>query len=101
MRQYRSRGALCSLKIFSEFFGSHHLGFSGRYQTLQEFVARHKEVALTSATEDENVIRMHQTIPQVPHLRKQSFGLREFHRRHSQIVHDALELRTDGIVAED
>jgi hypothetical protein len=77
----------------NQFFRSHNLGFPGCHQALEVHVSGDQEVTLIGATEDQNVIGVHQAIPQSPYSWEQSLSLREIHRQQSQMVPDSFELR--------
>ncbi len=83
----------------NEFFRSHHLGFLGRHQVLEVCIAGDKEVTLIRAAEDENVIRVRQAVPEGSNPRQQSFSLCEIHRKHPQMLSNALEFRPAGCVS--
>jgi hypothetical protein len=84
--------------MYNELFRGDDLRFLRSYQILQEYIAGDKEVTLIGATENENVIRVCQPIPQSPYSWEQSFSLCEIYWQHSQMVSDLFELRpTSGI----
>jgi hypothetical protein len=50
----------------NEFLRSHYLGFLGRHQVLEQGIAGDKEVAFVGTADDENLVRVRQSIPQRP-----------------------------------
>jgi hypothetical protein len=77
----------------NQLFRSDNLGSRGRYQVLQEYIPRDKEVAFAGATQNEDVIGVRQATSQSAHSREQSFSFREIHWQHSQMISDPFELR--------
>jgi len=76
----------------NKFFRGNHLRPRVGYQALEGGVPSNKKVALVGAAQDENVIRMHQTISQGAYSREQGLSLREIQWQHAQMIPDLFEL---------
>lgn len=77
--------------MLNKLLRSDDLWFLGRRQIPQKHIACDKEVTLLGATENENVIRVCQPVPQRPYSWEQSFSLDKVYRQHSQMVSDPFE----------
>jgi hypothetical protein len=67
-------------------------------QGLQPCVSGNKEIAINGAAQDQNVVRVGNTISQSPYSWQQSFGSFEIDRQHPKVIPDAFEFRSAGSI---